>query len=177
MSTTTTGIPTTTARPITTTSLPTKEIIFTNFNRVFNDNNLNQTIYGGILTYINFKGKITDLFINTSSINILKYNIYVLDLLNNVIFTQEITTGDIKINMNTSVVPDYKITLKIPKNTILNVKTLSGIIESFDTTTPIVDPVSPPNENNILLYLKYALIAILILYFIISLIKRKFKIF
>ena len=165
---------TTTYQPLSTTIPPVTNIVFTNIN-----NNIinSQAIYGDLVTDINFKGLLTNLYINTDIIQ-QTFTIYIIDNTNTVVFQKEITSGDNKINVNINVNYGYKINLKNISNTNLNIKNMSVDVTSYQinntTTTPTVTnkPI-----NNIVMYIVYGFIALLALSFIIALIKRKFKIF
>ena len=164
----------TTSQPIFTTETlqPVTNIVFTNINNNFINN---QTVYGDLVTNIDFKGLLTNLYINTSNIQ-QTFIIYILDNTNILVFQKEISSGDNKIIVNINVNYGYKINLKNAANSNLNIKGLSVDVISYNsnniTTTPIIS-----KPINITLYLIYVFIGLIVLSFVIALVKRKFRIF
>ena len=172
-------IPTqTTSQPIQTNTTigPVINIIFEKINVNFSES---QTLYGDLLTVINFKGILKNLYINTDNIS-QNYTIFILNNENVPIFEKEIFSEYNEINVNLNVEYGYKINLKNTSNLNLSIRDLSGDIVSFQidntvTTTPIL--TESPKKMDIKNYIFYIIGGLLILSFVIALISRKFKIF
>ena len=129
-----------------------------NFVKNINTNNNEQTIYGGVLTTINFEGKIKFVYINVST----KSSIYILDKNNNNVFNSIINIGENTISSNMDVSNGYKITLKIIDNSEININKLSFEVENFS------------EKKDITVYILYGIGGLIILYVIFSLIQRFF---
>jgi len=135
------------------------KVVINNFTNKINKDI--QTKNGGLLTTINFEGRIKFLNISITSNSL----IYILDKNNNIVFNSSINIGENILSINLYVFDGYKITLQMIDNTEININKLSFDVENFS------------EKKYITPYIIYLFVGVIILIIVIKILQRFFKYF